>query len=148
MFMVTGSENSRDLTHEQLWRGLVRKAEDPTPFVRAITECRVVERGENHLVREIVLRGEKVRELVTFEEPNVVRFVRLSGRVFGTIENRIEDQPDGEVALRFTFRLEANDLPAGSAAETEYAAMMRDSYLAAIHSTIERTRLWYSGKAS
>jgi hypothetical protein len=148
MFVVTGSERSPDLSVEELWSGLVRKAEDPVPFVRAITDCRVVERGADWLVREIVLRGEPVRELVTFENANAVRFVRLSGRFLGTIENRIERGTDGALALRFSFHLEAKDLPAGSDAERDYAANMRDSYLAAIRSTLERTRQNLARRAS
>lgn len=148
MFVVTGSERSLGLTHEQLWRGLVRKAEEPMSFVRAITDCQVIERGPDFLVREILLRGERVRELVRFEPPNVVRFTRLSGRVAGTIENRIETDPAQGLTLRFTFHLEAEGLESGSAEERDYAAMMRDSYLAAIHSTLERTRNGYSGRAS
>lgn len=148
MFVVTGCETSSDLTREQLWQGLIRKAEDPVPFVRAITDCRVVERGHDWLVREIVLRGERVRELVTFEAQNVVRFVRLSGRVAGTIENRIEAATDGALALRFSFLLEAADIAAGSLEEREYASTMRESYLAAIHSTLERTRALRDRRAS
>lgn len=148
MFVVTGSEVSNDLDAKDLWSGLLKKAEDPVPFVRAITDCRVVERGDGWLVREIVLRGETVRELVTFEAENVVRFVRLSGRVGGTIENRIERKDDGALGLRFSFHLEVKDLPAGSEAERVYAETMRDSYLAAIRSTIDRTRETCKKRAS
>jgi Domain of unknown function (DUF1857) len=148
MFTVTGCQSSPNLTCDQLWQGLVRKAEDPMPFVRAITACRVVDRGPDWFVREIELRGETVRELVTFEKPTVVRFVRLSGRVAGTIENRIVRARDGGLELRFTFHLEPRDLEAGSIAEREFASMMRESYLAAINSTLERTRALFQKVAS
>ncbi len=54
------------LTRAQVWRGLVMKAENAVPFVPAMTRCEVVERRENQLVREIVLRGERLTERVTF----------------------------------------------------------------------------------
>ncbi len=141
MFTVTGRARSRDLTRAELWDGLVRKAEDPIPFVRAITACRVLDRGDGWLEREIVLRGDVVRERVTFASSrDLVRFERLSGPVAGTIENRIEEDGDGRLALRFTFRLEVDGLAAGSRDEAAYAARMKGSYLAAIRSTIARVR--------
>ena len=79
MFTVTGIENATGLQLSQLWPALLRKAEEPMPFVPAISRCRVIERGEGYLVREIVLRGETVRERVTFEPTRRVHFERTSG---------------------------------------------------------------------
>lgn len=140
MFLVTGSHDAPGLDREQLWAGLVRKAEDPVPFVPAITRCRVLSRTEDGLVREILLRGARVRERVTFFPRDAVRFDRLSGPVLGTIWNRIEVAEDGACSLRFTFELDALWLSAGSAEERAYAAMMSASYLRAIETTIAETR--------
>ncbi len=142
MFTVSGREPSRDLTHDQLWLGLLSKAEDPVPFVRAITRCRVTDRGADWLVREILLRGDRVVERVTFHpRESEVRFERLSGPVLGTITNRVEGDDGGGLALRFTFALEVTGIPPGSREESEYAERMRDSYLDAIRTTIDRTRV-------
>lgn len=141
MFVVTGRALSTGLTRAELWRGLVRKAEAPVEFVNAITDCRVLERGDDWLVREIVLRGDRVRERVTFDPEREVRFERITGPVAGTIVNRIERDERGRLSVRFTFRLEVDDLAPGSAAEARYAAQMKDSYLAAIRTTLARARL-------
>ncbi len=140
MFCVTGSEPALDLSREELWRGLVRKAEDPCAFVAAITECRVLERRDAGLVREIVVRGERVRERVTFEPGRRVRFERLSGPVRGTILNEIERDLAGELALRFTFALEADGRAPGSLEERAYFRSMARAYMASVRSTLAETR--------
>ena len=33
------------LTRSQVWRGLVRRAEDPVPFILGLDDCRILARG-------------------------------------------------------------------------------------------------------
>ncbi len=140
MFVVTGVEAAPGLSREELWAGLVLKAADPVPFVPAISECRILERRPDGFDREVVVRGERLKESVRFYPLETVRFERLSGRARGTIENRIEEDPAGALALRFTFRLEVEGLRSSSPEEVAYAEGMRDSYLAAVKTTIAETR--------
>lgn len=130
------------LDRAQLWEGLVRKAQDPIRFVPAISECRVLERGPDWFVREVVLRGERVRELVTYYPgEGRVFFQRLPGcSAQGTVENLIEEGPLGELRLRFTFHLTVAGLAPGSAEERRFAEEMRGSYLAAVGATLSETR--------
>lgn len=145
MFHVTGCEpvnppGAPPLTREALWSALVRKARDPVPFVPAISACRVLAEGPGWLEREAVIRGEPVRERVTFFPPERVRFERLSGGARGTIENRIEEDRDGALALRFSFDLEVAGLEPGSPAERAFADAMASSYLEAVAATLGRAR--------
>src|SRR5262245_46295970 len=77
------------LDRSLVWHGLVMKAENPLPFVPVITICEVIERRAGGLVREIVDKGDTIREVVTFDPERMVRFERTSGRVLGTILNEI-----------------------------------------------------------
>jgi len=140
MFTVTGIEDANGLQLDQLWPALLRKAEEPMPFVPAISDCRVVARGAGWLVRDIVLRGEPVRERVTFEPTRRVHFERMSGAARGTIDNEIEGDDERGLRLRFTFHLAVAGLRHGSDEERAFAAAMGDSYLAAIRATLERAR--------
>lgn len=140
MFTVTGARPAGNLTRDRLWDGLLRKAEAPMPFVPAISACTVLERDADGLVREVVLRGDVVRERVTFEPRERVTFERLDGPAWGRIENRIEPCPDGGLQLRFTFELSVDGLPAGSPEEDAYARRMAASYLAAVDATLAETR--------
>jgi hypothetical protein len=128
------------LDRSLVWRGLVMKAENPLPFVPVISSCKVIERRADGLVREIVDKGDTIRETVTFHPERLVKFERTSGRVLGTILNEIIEDTDGELALKFTFTLTIENVAAGSAAEKEFAAQMEDGYLMAVRATLKAMR--------
>jgi hypothetical protein len=136
---VNSDPNKAKLTRELVWRGLVMKAENPLPFVPVITKCTVRERAADRLVREIVDKGDTIVENVTFYPQRMVKFERVTGRVLGTILNEIIED-DGELALRFTFKLTVEGLAPGSAAETEFAATMEQGYLMAVAATLKAMR--------
>jgi hypothetical protein len=121
-------------------RGLVMKAENPLPFVPVISSCKVIEQRADGLVREIVDKGDTIRETVTFHPERLVKFERTSGRVLGTILNEIIEDTDGELALKFTFALTIENVTAGSAEEKEFAAQMEDGYLMAVRATLKAMR--------
>ena len=130
-----------ELTRAKVWRGLRMKANNALPFVPAITECEVVERrSELQFVREISLRGEKMRELITLEPETRVTFERLSGSVLGTILNEIEEDAAGGLDLRFSYRLTLTGAADGSEAERDYARTMQDDYMRAIDATLAAMR--------
>lgn len=136
---IRSAEPAPGLSRAELWAGLVRKAEDPLPFVPAISECRVLARGPGWLVREAVVRGERLRERVTFHPTERVRFERLSGRARGTIENRIVPDASGGLLLAFTFELEVEGLAPGSAEERAWVDVMQASYREAVLQTLRAT---------
>ena len=65
-----------ELTLDQVWRGLVMKAENALPFVPAMQECVVLERFANGLTRTVLARGERFIERVTFTPRVAVLFQR------------------------------------------------------------------------
>ena len=150
MFTMTRSipvndRNNPDLpvlNRHQVWRGLVLKAENALPFVPAMTSCETFERGENYLVRDIVVRGDPARERVTFFPEQRVQFERLSGNTLGTILNEIEEDDKGELSLRFTFSLEKEGIPSNSPEEHAYAKQTEGDYLGAVQATLNAIRRW------
>lgn len=129
------------LTRHQIWQGLLKKAENALPYVKAMTHCELLERGEGYLLREIEFRGERARERVTFEPERKVTYTRQPGcSVQGTIENEILDADGGDLELRFTFTLEIEGIEAGSQAETDYAQTMEQDYLKAVQATLDAIR--------
>ena len=137
---VNDDPNETPLDRGQVWRGLVMKAENPLPFVPVISSCKVIERRPDGLIREIVDKGDTIREVVTFDPERMVKFERTSGRVLGTILNEIIEDPDGDLALKFTFTLTIDNVAAGSAEEKEFAAQMEDGYLMAVRATLKAMR--------
>ncbi len=128
------------LTRGQVWQGLVMKAENPVPFVDAMSACEVIERGDDWLLRDFTLRGEEMQERVTFEPQERVTFERTKSTSMGSILNEIVELDDGALGLRFTFELETDGIEPGSDAEQEFAVRMSASYFQAVGSTLDEIR--------
>lgn len=128
------------LTRGQIWQGLLLKAENPVPFLDAMSACEVIERGDNWLLRDFTLRGEDMQERVTFEPQERVTFERTRSSAMGTILNEIVPLDDGSMGLRFTFTLDVDGLADGSPEETEYAERMSQSYFQGVGSTLAEIR--------
>ena len=139
-------ENSKPvLTREDVWRGLVMKAENALPFVPGMTKCDVVERGNDWLLRDVEFKGQAFQEKITFRAPVQVHFERVGGE--GFIENTISSSDRG-LLLTFTFGLVFPDTEAGSAAEQEKGESMKDYYIAAVAATLAKVREMSSEDAS
>ena len=128
------------LNQAQIWQGLLLKAENPVPFLDAMSACKVIDRGDNWLLRNFTLRGEEMQERVTFEPKNRVTFERTKSSAMGTILNEIVTLDDGDMGLRFTFTLDVDGLVDGSREETEFAERMSRSYFQGVGSTLAEIR--------
>lgn len=128
------------LTRSQIWQGLLLKAENPVPYLDAMSACEVVDRGENWLLRDFTLRGEDMQEWVTFEPEERVTFERTRSSAMGTIMNEIVTGEDGGMGLRFTFTLDVDGLADGSPEEAEFADRMSQSYFQGVASTLAEIR--------
>jgi hypothetical protein len=128
------------LTRDDVWEGLVMKAENALPFVPKMEKCDVVERKDNYILRDIRFGGDDLREEVTLTPKTRVEFRRVAGRVLGLITNEILDNSDGELELRFSFHLEIEGVDHGSREEREYEENMRDAYMGAVSATLGAIR--------
>ena len=129
------------LGQQQVWDGLVLKANNALPFVPAMTYCEVTRRHSDTVFdRDIDFRGQRFTERITLEAPYRVTFTRIAGPVLGTIANEIESTDDGDLALRFSFALVIHGVMGGSQAEQEYADSMTGDYLQAVAATLNAMR--------
>ncbi|MEC7490458.1 MAG: AtaL-like protein [Pseudomonadota bacterium] len=126
--MIPIKEIDAGLTRSQIWQGLVLKAENPVPFLEAMTACSIVERGHNWLLRDFTLRGEEMQEQVEFEPEKRVVFTRTKSTAMGTILNEIVDLDEGLLGLQFAFNLDVEGLTPGTQEEADYADHMSKSY--------------------
>jgi hypothetical protein len=99
-----------------LWAALCRKAENPVPFISAITACTVLERRpDGSLVREIVIDDDvRQRERVTFEPMRRIVFEQLTDPDLRAIVNLVDEDADG---LRLTLRVELSEHGQAKAAD-------------------------------
>jgi hypothetical protein len=129
------------LSADQVWRGCVMKAENALPFVDAMQACHVVERFDDGFVREIVLRGVRMRERITFTPPVQVHFQRLEAHGYdGWITNVISESEVG-LMLVFTFCVGFPDAAPGSAGERQRGEAVKASYASALASTLKAVRV-------
>jgi len=126
-----------ELTHAQVWRGLTMKAENAVPFVPGMESCVVLERYADGFLREIVLRGERMRERITFTEPIQVRFERVEDP--GWITNLVSESDFG-LLLSFTFAVTFRGIAPGSEDERRRGQSMQASYLLAMQTTLDTVR--------
>ncbi len=131
------------LSREQIWRGLVMKAENALPFVPGMTRCNVIERTGNQILREVTFAGNSHRERITLHPPVQVHFERIGEN--GFIENTISDSEQG-LLLNFTFGLNFPGTDPGSDEERNKGEGMRHAYVAAVDATLSRVRQMVSDK--
>jgi hypothetical protein len=128
------------LSRHDVWAGLVQKANNALPFVLAMQECVVLERGDNWLVRDIVINGMRLRERVTLEPEARIVFERVDGAESGRIENRLEEDAAGNLHLTFAFSLSRQGIESDSEAERAYFAPLEQQYAGAVSSTLTAVR--------
>ncbi|MCB1908428.1 MAG: DUF1857 family protein [Rhodocyclaceae bacterium] len=95
-----------DLTREEIWFGLLYRAEDPAAFLPGLEACRIVERGERELVRDLEFGTTTVRDRVTFEPLEWMCFEiePAAGHAGGSLRISIEEPSPMALFLRFLYR--------------------------------------------
>lgn len=128
------------LTQDQVWRGLMIKAENAVLFVPRMQSCTVLERWSDGLLREVVNDGRRFREKITFTPPVEVLFERVgTDDNAGWITNVISESAHG-LLLTFTFAVNLPGAAPGSAEERAKGEAMRESYVGAVRATLARVR--------
>ncbi|WNZ07746.1 AtaL-like protein [Streptomyces sp. 11x1] len=98
----------RRLDPEEVWQGLLRKAENPVPFIAGITGCQVLERHEDGLLREITVAGRaKARERVVFHDRRLMVFHQIDDPYLAEIHNEIGRDEQGATTLTIRVLLSA-----------------------------------------
>jgi hypothetical protein len=93
------------MTREQLWEGLVLRAEQPQLFVLGLDSCTILSREGNVLERELHYGQATVRDRVTLDASRSVRYDILptADYVGGSLTMTIEQPDDLQLFLRFEY---------------------------------------------
>jgi hypothetical protein len=97
------------LTREQLWRGLVLRAEFPGTFVPWLDACEIERESEHVLVRTQTFGAQLVRERVRFAPQDSVDYEVLGGEARYHLSMRIETRGPEQLYLRFVYEAESPD---------------------------------------
>ncbi|MEW6343453.1 MAG: SRPBCC family protein [Paraburkholderia sp.] len=93
------------LTREQLWEGLVLRAEQPQLFVLGLDTCTILSRTEDTLERELHYGQVTVRDRVTLQTNQSVRYDILATETYvgGSLTMTIEQPDELQLFLRFEY---------------------------------------------
>jgi hypothetical protein len=127
------------ISREQLWRGLVLRAEDPAQFIMGLDAVRILERGEKQLLRELHFGKARILDKVSFEPMQEVRYDTDATHNVpaANLVMRIEEPVSGEFFVRFSYETQARD---GLPGNDFYDVFIKDAYLKADVDTISSIR--------
>ena len=93
------------LSREQLWRGLVLRAENPMLFVLALDAFEIIARADNTLMRELHFGKLTLRDRVSFEPMRQVRYeIESAGdSPAASLAMTIEEPQPGQLFVRFAY---------------------------------------------
>jgi Domain of unknown function (DUF1857) len=93
------------MTRDQLWEGLVLRAEQPQLFVLGLDTCTILSRTDSMLERELHYGQVTVRDRVTFSPNDSVRYDILATEthVGGSLTMTIEQPDELQLFLRFEY---------------------------------------------
>ncbi|CAI07802.1 SRPBCC family protein [Aromatoleum aromaticum] len=94
-----------ELNREEVWFGLLCRAEDARPFLPGLEACMIVERSESELVRELQFGSALIRDRVTLMPMESIRFEseRTASHPGGSLTITIEEPAEGVLVLRFRY---------------------------------------------
>lgn len=117
-----------DLNREQLWFGLLCRAEDPRPFLAGLESCTIVERDTNRLVRDLRFGSVVIRDQVTLEPMQWVCFesAPTHAHAGGCLTISIEEPRADELVLRFCYRTTLAE--AAHDPDSPYVAFVKSAY--------------------
>jgi hypothetical protein len=127
------------LSREQLWRGLVLRAESPLQFVLALDAFEIVRHGEHSLARELHFGKLTLRDRVEFEPMNTVRYeIEAAGdSPAATLLMTIEEPEPDQLFVRFDYATQENE---AGALDEFYSAFVKQAYVAADIDTVSTIR--------
>ena len=129
-----------DLSRHQLWQGLVLRAEKPELTVVALDECRILERGEDSLRRELRFGEFRIRDQVRFVPMGYVIYdVEATPQTpASSLTMAIEEPTAGHLFVRFTYASAASE----GEAEVDrfYLDHLKQAYVQADIDTISTIR--------
>jgi hypothetical protein len=118
------------LTRDQLWRGLVRRAERPQEFLPQLVDCVIVMRGATTMARELNFGNFTVRDRVRLMPMEQISFVTDAGPTLS--ESRlvitIEQFGGDHLQLRFTYDTARQRID-NAEMEDQYDRFIQSAYL-------------------
>lgn len=132
------------LSREELWSGLLRRAQDPLAFVENLDRAAILEQGENWFVREMWFGEMRVLDRITLEPAYMVHYETEPSEQHrgGSLTMTIEAPSPDVLCVRFRY---STPLPEVAAQDTDagdayFVPWIKSAYHQADVDTIKRIR--------
>jgi Domain of unknown function (DUF1857) len=128
------------LSREQVWRGLMLRAENPLLFVYALDDFRVLGRSSDSITRELRFGRVVIRDRVTFFPRDGMRYdIEAAGEVpAATLRVSIEEPGGGQLFVRFDY--ETRHLDGAPPVDEFYQGFVKQAYVEADKDSIRTIR--------
>jgi len=128
------------LTREQLWRGLVWRAEHPVSFVIGLDSCEIIEQLPDGMRRELRFGELRITDRVTFAPFEWIRYdaQAQADMPAATLTMSIEEPAKGALFVRFEYDSGPN--AAEGSVDALYDDFRKSAYEEADIDTIRRIR--------
>ena len=129
------------LTREEVWFGLLCRVLDSRPFLPGLEACSILERSETEFLRELNFGNCVIRDRVTVQPMDWVRFEseRTESHAGGTLTIGIEEPAPETMVLRFTYRTTLSEQAGGD--DVAYAEFVKSAYHASDLDTLRVIRM-------
>lgn len=127
------------LSREQLWRGLVLRAENPLLFVLGLDRFEIIGRSDAEMTRVLHFGGVSLRDRVLFSPMREVRYeieASEQTQAAALAMNIVEPEP-GQLLVRFDYETEAG---AGQPDADIIEGMLRQAYVQSDLDTVRTIR--------
>lgn len=117
-----------NLTREEIWFGLLCRAEDPRAFLPGLDACEIIARTATTMKRVLRFGQAVIHDRVSFAAMDWIRFdsEATSDHAGGSLTISIEEPQGGALFLRFRY---VTTLPEGAgSAEGQYAGFVKSAY--------------------
>lgn len=113
---------------DQLWRGLMFRAEDATHFVPGLEACIILERGECRLERRLDFGNAAILDRVTWAEGDWMCFAvaATESHAGGRLTIAIEEPEETHLFLRFTYHTTLGECTDDD--DNAYAEFVKSAY--------------------
>lgn len=128
------------LTRDELWRGLMMRAESPLLFVMALDECSILARDAHTLRRELRFGSVTLRDRVSFLAPHQVRYdiEANADSPAASLVMTIEEPEAGQLFVRFAYQTGPDS--ADSESEGPYDGFVKQAYVQSDIDTVRTIR--------
>lgn len=128
------------LTREQLWLGLMLRAEEPQLFLPHIETCTLLTKSENGLARKLDFGSMQVSDIVKYFPLDRVEYhVPQQNEIpASSLTMSIVEESNGELQVRFLYEDGKHDAP--GTMDAMYTEFRHSAYKEADHDTIRLIR--------